>query len=118
MSDKPEWLLRVLKVAVGGGGPAAPSALSAAAATAIPLPSSTDGRRPARPPSPLRCRAIWQDARDQVDDQFAALQQRLQGTDDADLHSIAQSGLGALTKRLGVRMSVALIDVEAAAPDT
>jgi hypothetical protein len=103
--ERREWVARVLGFAIPRG--------TGAPAEIVVRPGA------ARAPPPIayvsvQGRALWQDARDVVNDQVSALQGYLRTLDDPDLRQIADHGLGALTKRLGTELVVALIEVDAA----
>jgi hypothetical protein len=107
-----DWILRVLNLAVPAGQS---ERLRAAAALPIALPSG-------RTPRPIRYvsvdgRAIWNQARQAVLDQFDELRDRLAEAGDADMQQIADKGYGALIQRVGVQMQAAMIEVDAAPPE-
>lgn len=85
---KNAWVTRVLGVAfTDGGGSAAPSSIAEAA-------------------------AAWRAAVEAVDAQITALQSALRGTDDEELHEIAEFGLNAVTGNHKVRLMAALMGAE------
>ncbi len=114
-TEQDAWIGRVLNISrqLAGGPP--PGALQSAASVKLKLAT-------ARTPAPMRFasvegRAIWRDAREAVDAQFAGLQKQLQTAGDDALLQIAQQGLPALTKRLGTEMLIALTEVDTVPPE-
>lgn len=64
------------------------------------------------PPSIAEAAAAWRAAVEVVDAQITALQSALRGTDDEELHEIAEFGLNAVTGNHRVRLVAALMGAE------
>lgn len=109
------WVDRVLGIRVAAERAADASALRHAASVPITVPQGGVTVAPPRYPS-VEGRAVWREAREAVDVQFAALQSRLRESDDPGLQLIADRGMAALTARLGTQMMVALAELDAAPP--
>ena len=114
-AEQNAWVVRVLQVALprtdSPGG-----AVLAAAAAPIVLPSG------AQPPPTIRYvsvegRQIWETAREAVFDQFDGLRDRLAAEANPGMAQIADLGLAELTKRVGVQIQVAMMEVDAAPPE-
>jgi uncharacterized protein involved in exopolysaccharide biosynthesis len=99
LDDRREWIRRVLGIDLTSGDQ---PRIAPAAAGDSQLADAKIAEALAA------IRQIWQDASDKVDAQITALQATLRGTEDDELHEIAEYGLNALTEGKKTRVLVAI----------